>query len=158
MKHGLLICTALAAVALTAPLAVGGDEECWFDLENCAMCKHMLAEEGLMDHMEWETYVITDGMLSVTRIAPGYEEAFERAMDNMEKTGKQLQTGQQMYLCGHCQSYGALHMAGAIFELVETSIGSIDLMTSSDPAVVGMIQTHAQRTIDEYDAMLAEKP
>lgn len=157
MKRELFVCTALAAVVLAIPFTCGAGEECWFDLENCSMCNHLLAEEGLMDNMEWENHVIASGMLSVTRVAPDYEEAYERAMYNMEQTGKQLMTGQQMYLCGFCQSYGALHMAGAQFEIVEAGAGHIDLMTSSDPAVAEMIRVHAQRTIDEYNAMLAEE-
>ncbi len=156
MKRELFVCTALAAVVLAIPFTCGAGEECWFDLEECSMCKHLVAEEGLLDNMAWENYVIADGMLSVTHVAPGYEEAYGRCMHNMEQTGKQLMTGQQMYLCGFCQSYGALHMAGAHFETVETGVGQIDLVTSSDPAVAEMIRVHAQRTIDEYNAMLAE--
>ena len=156
MKRELIICTALAAVVLAIPFTCDAGDECWFDLENCSMCKHLVAEKGLLENMEWENYVIADGMLSVTHVAPGYEEAYGRCMHNMEQTGQQLMTGQQMYLCGFCQSYGGLHMAGAQFETVETGVGQIDLVTSSDPEVVEMIRIHAQRTIDEYNAMLAE--
>ncbi len=157
MKRELFICTALAAVVLAIPFTCDAGEECWFDLENCSMCKHLVAEKGLLENMEWENYVIADGMLSVTHVAPGYEEAYGRCMHNMEQTGQQLMTGQQMYLCGFCQSYGGLHMAGAHFETIETGVGDIDLVTSSDTEVAEMIRVHAQRTIDEYNAMLAEE-
>jgi len=104
------------------------------------MCKHMMAEEGLM---------------SVTVVAPGYEDAFTRTMTNMKATSEKLMTGEKMYLCGFCQSYGALHMTGANFERFETIGGYIKLVTSGDPAVVEKIHAHGQRTIDEYNKMLA---
>ena len=84
------------------------------------MCKHMSGEEGLMEHMEWENHLTKDGMMSVTVVGHGYEEAFGRAMANMEATGGKMMAGEKMYLCGFCQSYGGLMMAGANFENFET--------------------------------------
>jgi hypothetical protein len=158
MKRAVLLSSVLAVVAIAVvPLAHAEESDNWFDLENCAMCKNLTAEKGLMDNMKWENHVISNGALSITTVAPGYEKALARAMANMEKASKQLQAGETMHLCNFCQSYGALLMAGAKFESVETGVGTIDLMTSSDPAVVGMIQTHAKRTIDEYNKMVAHE-
>ena len=144
---------ALAALAL--PLAAAPGSPTWFDLENCSMCKHMMAEEGLMDHMKWENHLTQDGMMSVTVVAAGYEEAFTRSMMNMKATGEKLMSGEKMYLCGFCQSFGGLHMAGANVEHFETVAGYVELVTSRDPAVVEKIHAHGKRTIDEYNKMLA---
>ena len=38
------------------------------DLENCGMCKSMMSQPGLMDHMTWETKPIGAGMLSVCSV------------------------------------------------------------------------------------------
>ena len=144
-----------ALATLAIPLAAAPGNIPWFDLENCSMCKHMTAEEGLMEHMEWENYLTRDGMMSVTIVAPGYEEALARSMKNMKATGKKLMAGEKMYLCGFCQSNGGLHMSGANFEHIMTNAGTIELVTSHDPAVVEKIHTHGKRTIDEYNKMLA---
>ncbi len=148
---------AAAVMILAAPLVAHAGEGAWFDLENCSMCKNMSAEKGLMEHMEWETHLITNGMLSVTVVDPEYKEAFDRSMQNMKKTGEKLMAGEQMHLCGFCTSYGGLRMAGATFDYVETDAGHIDLVTSSDPKVVEMIRKHGQRTIDEYEKMMKEE-
>lgn len=145
-----------ALLVLSVPLAFAAkDDAPWFDLENCSMCKHMTAEEGLMEHMEWENLLTKDGMMSVTVVAHDYEEAFQRSMKNMEAEGMKMMSGQEMYLCGFCQSYGTLHMAGVNFENFETDMGYINLATSHDPAVVKQIHAHTQKTIDEYEKMVA---
>ena len=76
-------------------------------------------------------------------------------MKGMEKTGARLMAGEKMPLCGFCTSYGELMMAGAVMDDVETGMGKVALMTSSDPKVVEKIHTHAERTIKEYEKMLA---
>jgi len=153
MKQVKMMMVAVTAVALMIPFAAAAGEGAWFDLENCAMCKNMSAEEGLMEHMEWENHLVENGMLSITRVDPAYEDAFKRSMDNMQATGQKLMTGEQMHLCGFCQSYGGLHMSGANFEMIKADAGYIDLVTSGDPKIVAMIHKHGQRTIDEYNAM-----
>ena len=154
LKHwNTCLAAAACAVALALPVAVQASP--WFDLDNCSMCKNMTAEEGLMEHMEWENHLIESGMLSVTLVDPSYAAAFERAMTNMHATGEKLMTGEQMYLCGYCQGYGTLMMAGATWEKVDTEAGHISLVTSTDPVVVAQIREFGQRTIDEYATMMA---
>jgi hypothetical protein len=147
---------ALALLALAAwnmPAAAATDETPWFDLENCAMCKHMSAEEGLMENMHWENHLTADGMMSVTVVAPGYEKAFDKSMKNMMATGEKLKTGNDPNLCGFCRSFGDLQKAGATSEYFDTEAGHINLVTSRDPAVIEKIHAHGQKTIDEYATM-----
>jgi hypothetical protein len=155
MKHAKFILSTALIGALVLPLTVLGAEGEWFDLENCAMCKNLSAEEGLMDHVEWETHLINNGMLSVTMVDPDYQQAFKRAMVNMQETSKKLMSGQQLHLCGFCNSHGALYRAGATMEDVKTDVGLISLITASDTKTVEMIHQHAKRTIDEYEKLKA---
>jgi hypothetical protein len=157
-KTKILAAMGIVAVAIVAlPAAFAAQGELWFDLDNCAMCKGMTAEKGLMDNMQWENHLTADGMMTVTVVNHGYEEAFARAMKNMEATGGKMMSGEKLYLCGFCTSYGSLQMAGASFENFETAGGHINLVTSRDPAIIEKIHTHGQRTIDEYDKMIADK-
>ena len=56
------IALVLACLTLTVAVATAGDKA-WFDLENCGMCKNMMAEEGLMENMKWETHAIAAGLM-----------------------------------------------------------------------------------------------
>lgn len=154
-KNISLLLGVTALLVLSVPFAFAAEDAPWFDLENCSMCKYMTSEKGLMEHMEWENLLTKDGMMSVTVVDPEYDEAFQRSMKNMEAAGMKLMSGEQMYLCGFCQSYGTLYMAGVNFENFETDAGYIGLATSHDPAVVKKIHEHAQKTIDEYAKMVS---
>ena len=156
MKQYLLAgVTMLALVAMVAAVIAGDEaEQPWFDLDNCGMCKPMASEEGLMEHMDWEHHLISNGWMTVTTVAPEYMEAFERAHTGMGAVAEKMGRGAEVHLCGFCQSYMGLAMAGANIEDVKTSAGYIGLVTSSDPAVVARIQDHAKRTMDEYQKMM----
>jgi hypothetical protein len=130
------------------------EEMSWFDLENCAICSKLDDEEGLIESLHWEAYVISDGMLSVTMIPEAHEEAFLRAAEQMEGTLKELESGEPKPICGFCRSYGALVMAGARVEELDTRSGHISLITSTDPAVVTAIHKHARRAIQEAKRVL----
>lgn len=158
MKRKTLAVTLLALLALAFGITTAGDEQAWFDLENCTFCKHLGAEKGLMDHIEWETHMVANGTLTVALIDPAYKEAFQRAGKNMQDAAAKMgMGGEPPRLCGFCTSYGKLMMAGAVVEEIESAAAHISLVTSSDPGLVKMIQEHGQRTIDEYAKWSAGK-
>ncbi|MDX1387833.1 MAG: hypothetical protein R3344_01505 [Acidobacteriota bacterium] len=139
----------LAACLLSLPAMTG--EGAWFDPENCSICKNMAAEEGLMEHTKWETYMISNGAMSVMVVDPAYAEKMERASKGMEATIAKLESGEQLPLCGFCMSYGNLMMNGAEREEFMTEWGThISLMTSDNPELVEAIQAHFEKTIVEY--------
>ena len=70
----------LAMVVAVAAFVVAEDKP-WFDLENCSMCKGMMAQEGLMENMTWDHYLTKNGMMSVTTIADGYREKYDASHD-----------------------------------------------------------------------------
>ena len=87
-KRTALVFGVFILAAFAVPLAAAPGTTPWFDLENCSMCKGMMAEEGLMENMEWENHLTKEGMISITVVAAGYEEAFERSMKHMKATGE----------------------------------------------------------------------
>jgi len=154
-KFSLLIRVAMV-VALAASFSVAGEgDDAWFDVHGCAMCKNFSAEPGLLEHIEWENHEISNGVMTVSVIDEEYEDAYERAVHNIGAVGQKLAAGEQLPLCGFCTSYGELMMAGVKVEEVETKLGSVTLMTSTDPQVVKMIQEHAKHTTDEYEKVQA---
>lgn len=154
-KRSILIRVVLM-VALAAGVLVAGDgDQAWFDLEGCSMCKNFGAEPGLMEHIEWENHMISAGVMTVSVVDEEYQDALKRAEKNMAAVGQKLAAGEQLPLCGFCTSYGKLMMAGVKIEQVETKLGAVVLMTSSDPEVVKMIQEHAKHTDEEYEKIKA---
>jgi hypothetical protein len=154
-KRSILI-RVMLIVALAAGVLVAGDgDKAWFDLEGCAMCKNFAAEPGLMEHIEWENHMISDGVMTISVVDEEYQDAMKRAEKKMAAVGQQLAAGEQLPLCGFCTSYGKLMMAGTKIEQFDTKLGTVVLMTSSDPKVVEMIQQHARHTDEEYEKIKA---
>jgi hypothetical protein len=151
LKRSILACVVLAAALVAGGLVADEGDQAWFDLEGCAICKNLAAEPGLVEHIEWENHKISNGVMTITVVDEEYVDAFQRAAKNMQATAQKLMTGEQLHLCGFCTSYGMLIASGATIEQVDTKLGNVTLMTSSDPKVVEMIQAHAARTDEEYE-------
>jgi len=156
------VALAFALAALVAVVAFAGEEEKsptnspWFDLENCDFCKHLSAQEGLMDHMDWENINFAAGSMSVTTVAPGYEDKFKKAIQLMEEAGKKMMAGEKLHMCGMCQSMGELFQTGkAQYESFETKGGWVSLTTSTDPETIKKIHAHTDRTNEEFAKMVA---
>jgi len=155
MKTKIVTILTLALAAAIAPAAYGGG---WFDLENCGMCKHLTADAELFENMDWETHLFTGGLVEITTVPAAYEARFGKLMAKMQGAAAKLQAGEQMPLCGMCQSYGVLMMAGASMDNFTSGESHITVISSGDPEVVEKIRTHGQRTVDEYAKwMAAEK-
>jgi hypothetical protein len=125
----------------------------WFDMEQCAMCKHMSMQPGLMEAMKWEVHKIDNGMLMVAYVPDNMKAAFKKAMIGMEETGKQLADGKQLPMCGFCEEFGKAKMKGAREQNLESKISEITLITSDDSQVVNQLHQIADRTIKEMKLM-----
>jgi hypothetical protein len=145
---------ALAVVVAIAAFVVAQDKP-WFDMEKCAMCSTMSSKPGLLENLTWEHHMISNGVMSVTVCPDEYKEALDQSMAEMQAVQEKIKAGEKVYLDGYCSTYGELMSAGAKTENVETSVGSVSLMTSSDPKVIKKIQEFGQRTIDELAKMEA---
>ncbi len=130
-------------------IAVAGDtqEKPWFDLQNCAFCKEVGAQPGLLEHMNTEYHNISSGFLSITKIDPEYLSLYEKMKAGMQKMVADMQsTGKIPYMCRHCSKYGEFAMAGVKMEEVETGYGIIHMAMSSDSTMVTKLQEFAKRT------------
>ena len=135
----------LLMVLFTIPAMA--DEKPWFDMENCAFCKNLLAEEGLMDHITmWEHHKTNNGSVTITVVDEKYVEAYKHAMAMMDEVGKEMEQGKQVYMCGMCEAYGALMMKGAQWEVVESGNVFVTMNYSDDPEVVKEIHAMTDRT------------
>ena len=122
----------------------------WFDMKNCAVCKSMGEHMDIMQHIKWETHLVNTGMMSVSIIPAEYQAVMKEAHEKMEATIEKLKSGEQMHLCGFCESYRKLMAQGAKSEDFETDAGHVSLLTSTDPQVVAQIHDHAKKTMAEY--------
>lgn len=153
--------TTLLALVFTLAFAFSAlnasEEGAWFDMENCGMCAPMMAEKGLMDNMTWESHSISNGLMSFATATEEYREGFDRACSAMDALGKEMMSGKEMTLCGHCISYGALMGAGATVEKIAMKSGRVTLLTSSDEEVVSKIHAHLERNNAEMAKMMEAK-
>jgi hypothetical protein len=158
MKQTLGILLCIGALALVVGLVTAEEEhQAWFDLENCAFCKNLGQEEGLLDNIRWETHLIENGAVTLTQVPAEWEEAFERAEKHMAEASARMGSGEPMHLCGYCQSYGKLMMSGVKMESFKGDVARVTLMTSADEKIVQMIHEHAKKTIEEHEKWVAEE-
>ena len=145
-----------SVVALLMVTTVSADE--WFDMHKCEVCKPMASNMHLMGEIKWETHMIPNGFLSITVIPAEHKETMDKAHEEMMAVIKRAENGEEMALCGHCQSWGKLLAAGANKLELDTVGGQITLLTSDNPEVVKKIQAHAQRSLDEFKKMMEMQP
>lgn len=143
---------ALAVVVAIAAFVVAQDKP-WFDMEKCAMCTNLSSQPGLLENLTWEHHMIDNGLMSVTVCPEEYKATYDKAMAGMKATMEKINAGEKLYLDGYCTTYGELMKAGAKVQTVETSVGSVTLMTSSDPKVIKKIHEFGQHTMDELAKM-----
>ena len=153
-KLKIVLLTAVLMV-LSGSVLAQAEETAWFDLVNCDFCKHLTTPPDLMESMSWEHHNISNGLISVTTVKEGHMEAFLAAQAKMEETGKKMEKGEPVKMCGMCSAMGALMMKGVKMENVRTQHGDIWLMTSGDPEVVKAIQEWGKRNTDEMAKMEA---
>jgi len=157
MKKAFPVLIALGALFLITAIS-NAEEPAWFDMENCAFCKHLIENPDLLDNMTWEQYNISDGIVEVTMVKDEYKEAYHKAIKGIEQTAQEMAAGKQgLKMCGHCRYYGMMMMAGAKMETVEASVGDITLITSEDPETVKMIQEYAKKNKEEMAKMEASE-
>jgi hypothetical protein len=154
MRNARTIIVALAFTLIVFVIATAQDKP-WFDMENCAFCKNMTAEPGLMDHItKWEHHNVKNGSVTVTVVDEAYLPAYQKAMMGMEATAKKMQAGEKLPMCGMCEAYGAAMMKGAQVDEVQSGNIFVDLMYSDDPEVISEIHAMTDRTNAEMKKMM----
>jgi hypothetical protein len=154
MRSNRWVMVTLALVLFVgAAVVVAGDEQPWFDMANCSMCKNV--NPALMQKMTWKHYDLSDGIMSVTQVDAASMGDYKTMCANMEEVGKKLAAGEKLPLCRACQTYGSFIPKGMKTELVETDFGSVRLSTASDPEVVKGLHAWAATTKAEMAKMAA---
>ena len=144
----------VAVILLASLTLVAGDEKPWCDMKNCDFCNYLMEDPGLLDNMTWDHYDISNGVMSVTTVKPGFGESYRKAQKAMQALGEEMTAGKtDVKMCGMCENYGKLMVLGAKFEAVNADVGDIVLCTSDNPEVVKAIQEHGQRTREEMAKM-----
>lgn len=155
MKGLTRIALLVAAGALMVSGLVLAGEGSWFDMENCSICKNIMADPELIQHMTWNQYKISNGILSVTNVDKEYKKSFETCSAKMEAAGQKLAKGEKLPMCNSCTTLSALMMKGLKTEQIKTDTGGIWVLTSEDPAVVTEVQKWAERNKAEMAKMHA---
>lgn len=151
---GLFVSTTLYAVATVQDDVKQEKEIAWFDMENCAICKNLASMKHDMHKLEWESHMLEDGMISVVKVPADMKEAMDKADAGVQATVARLEQGEQLEMCGYCQSYGKLMAMGANFKDIKTMGVNINVVTSSDPDVVKEIHAMAKQAKIEHEKML----
>jgi len=159
MKKTLLL---LAMVLVAVPaLAVGQSHKTpsgWFDMENCVFCRNLVADPELLSHSRWETLPIEDGLMTVMTVEPEYAASLAKAGAAMEATAAKVHGGElnmaEVRMCGFCQAYGQLMMAGVKTETVKGTVAEVTLLRSTDPKMVAQMHEMARRNTEEMAIMM----
>jgi len=147
---GLLFLAVTVSMAQDKP-----QEKPWFDMKNCDFCKNLMVDSMLLPNLVWEHHDISNGLMTVTIVKPEYKASYQTAMDAMNKLSQEMAQGKKdVKMCGSCQAYGGLMMAGAKVENVHGDWGDVALITSDKPEVQKMIKDYGQRTRDEMAKMM----
>lgn len=155
MKKNLIVFLLLPVFVFGIAMYALAADEPWFDMKNCEMCKAITQEDpALLENMTWEHHSITDGLITVSTVAPAYMAHYKKAEKGMMAVHEKLQKGTDVKLCNMCSAMTDLYKSGKVRnEQVETSNGSVALLTSDDPKIVDKIQKWGERTNAEMMKM-----
>jgi len=144
---------ALAALVAMAAVAGAGEKSAWMDMENCGMCSPLAAHPELMQNLTWEHHNLSNGIVSVTTVAPDYVKEYRAVSMEMQKAGQKMMQGEKVALCGMCTNLSGVMMKGAMPEYVKTEQGAVMVITSADAEVVAALQKWAKKTNAEMAKM-----
>lgn len=149
---GMMLLLLVSVMSLTA------EDQAWFDMENCEMCKNFTAHEGLMENMTWEQHKISDGFLSVSNVTESHAEAYKTANAACNALGEKIMAGEEVALCGSCTAMGSFLGAGAKMEEVELKTGGIMIVTSADAEMITNMHAWVDRNVEEMAKMMEQMP
>jgi hypothetical protein len=135
-------------MVVLAAAAIAG-EGAWFDMDNCAMCRNLTQQEGLLENMSWETHSISNGMVAVASVKADYMKAYNAARMGMAEASKRLQAGEVLEKCAMCNALGECIMMGVNQDYVKTTTGDVWIVTSDNKETVAKLQKWATRNMSE---------
>ena len=147
----------VALVVFAAFMLIAGtppQEKPWFDMQNCAVCKNLTAEPGLMQHFtKWEHFKTADGLMNLSVVDKEYVDAYKRAQANMDAVIEKMKQGEMPYICASCMAYGEIMQAGARYEQFESDNIFMSSLTCDKPEIVAKIHAWVDRTQAEMAKM-----
>ncbi len=159
MRNAILV-TVLLAFGLSVGVIAGEDQK-WFDMENCSFCKHLVKDPELLKNMTWEHHDIPKGAVAITTVAPEYKKTYLAAQQAMQDLGMRMQNGEvkpaDVKMCGHCMHYGHLMASGATIDYVSGEAAEVTIIWSDTPETVEKIHDYAQRNREELAKWEEEK-
>jgi|GEM_PF-1388713 len=162
MKKSIAIALAATLLSVTCVFAQQEGEKTqtaeppWIDMVNCEICQSFAFMEKEMANIKWETYIIGNGLMSISVMPEGLKEPMVKAKKEMEKTISRIESGENVKCCSFCQSMGSMMGQGAKMEEISTIAGDVQLITSDDPKVVEQIHAHAKKTMEYHNKKLKE--
>lgn len=139
-----LVVGCLVVLLTLAAVVFAGEEDFMAEMAKCGMCKHLLEQEGLLEHMHYEMHDISNGFMSVATVTPDFAEAYNVADAKMNEVGAKLMAGEEVPLCTMCQGISGLMTKGAHMENIKLEYGSVMLMTAENPELVAEIQGYVK--------------
>lgn len=143
----------IAVSIIAASLIYAAEDEPWFDMQNCEMCKPLMEVPGLMNNMTWEHHKISAGLVSISAVKPEFVDSYKKAQQSMMAINGKLMKGEPVNLCNMCKSLGDIIAVGAKRDMIESGNTFIVVTTSDNPEVVDEIHTWGERTNKEMLAM-----
>ena len=153
----LLSLTAMLMLVCAAMVMAEEAEKPWFDMQNCAFCKEVTAQPGLMDHMRHEYHNVSAGILTVGYVDKEFQDKFKAAQAGMQKVVADLQAGKQVPMCQHCAKIGEFYMKGVTMEEIKSSEAVVIVYSHTDPEAIKDIQAFGARNNEELAKMKAAK-
>ncbi len=130
----------LACLVIAASAVAGKTLKGWFDYDHCAYCREWAAQPGLVAHSHDEAHEISDGIVWVTTIDNGYEDAFATALAAEDKVAADLGAGKDLPLCQYCATIGELGKKGVRIEAIPCRNALVTIYTSTDTSLVWQIR------------------
>lgn len=129
-------------------------EIAWFDMEHCEICKNMASMKDQMHKIKWEIHMLENGMVSIAIVPEDMKEEMAKAEQGVMQTVSKLEQGEQLHMCGYCNSYGKLMSMGAKFQKIKSLGVDLSIVTSDDAEVVKEIQAMGKKAKVEHEKML----
>lgn len=144
------------AIMLSLPamsMVFAADEGSWFDMQNCEMCKPLIANEGLMEHMTWEHHNVSSGLVSICKVDQDYLDSYKKAQMKINVVAEKWMRGEPVYVCNMCKDMGSVLKSGAVSDMVESGNTFIRVTSSANPEILDEIHKWTARTNKEMTAM-----
>jgi len=151
MRHAIF--STLLSISMIS-MVFAADEGSWFDMQNCEMCKPLMASEGLMENMTWEHHNVSSGLVSICNVDKDYLDTYKKAQMQMNAVAEKWMRGEPVYLCNMCKNMGSILKSGAVSDIVGSGNTFIRVTSSANPEILEAIHNWTDRTNKEMQAMM----